>query len=209
MARAVLFCVLALIALTSADTLEGCKPECRWQCSDPTCPAQCHPVCERPRCQMQCEETPCAKCTVHCEKPQCTVRCPADMCEKDNCPQCETVCSPAVCHTTCVAPDPVCTPMCEETKCDWKCKKPINCERPKCELQCEKPKCATKDEDLGSRSSSGCCNCNEQTLGAAMRLANANSKSHNWGEQPSMLEILAESKFQANKGEEACCPCSG
>merc|ERR1719146_373735 len=52
------------------------------------------------------------------------------MCEKEGCPKCETVCSPAKCHTKCVAPEPKCNPVCEETKCDWKCKKPTTCPKP-------------------------------------------------------------------------------
>jgi len=132
------FLALMVVAVTANEFMaeveseadkKQCHPECRWQCDDPVCPAKCHPVCERPKCQIQCEETACARCKVHCDKPKCNVRCPKDMCEKKDCPKCETVCSPANCRTSCVAPEPVCTPMCEETKCDWKCKKRRTCAR--------------------------------------------------------------------------------
>lgn len=89
---------------------------------------------------------PCAKCIVKCEEPQCSIRCPKDMCLKENCPKCEIVCSPADCHTTCVAPTAECAPMCEEPECNWSCAKPTVCPRPKCELMCEKPACDYADE---------------------------------------------------------------
>merc|ERR1719198_2939911 len=109
--KVVLLALLAFASATSMNsTLEAqCHPECKWQCDDPSCPAVCHPVCERPKCEISCEETPCAKCTIHCERPVCSVRCPKDMREKEGCPKCETVCSPAKCHTKCVAKRPSAT----------------------------------------------------------------------------------------------------
>jgi len=49
--------------------------------------------------------------------------------------------------------------MCEETKCDWKCKKPTLCPRPKCELVCEKPACAAKKPQKQNFTQHGCCHC--------------------------------------------------
>jgi len=203
-----------LVAVISRASAEGagvppCHPECRWQCDDPVCPAQCHPVCARPKCQMQCEELEAAKCTVECERPQCSVRCPKDMCEKNDCPQCETVCSPAQCRTTCVAPKPRCLPLCEETKCDWKCKKPTLCPKPKCELLCEKPACEAQDPVAPQQGGSGhCCQCNEQNLQAAIELADKKtSKTTEEDMHPSFMEIMHTTKFKKAEGEEMCCPC--
>mmetsp|Transcript_24654 Transcript_24654/g.43825 ORF Transcript_24654/g.43825 Transcript_24654/m.43825 type:complete len:204 (+) Transcript_24654:39-650(+) len=193
---------LALIALASATTTNStagaeCHPECKWQCDDPACPAVCHPVCERPKCEISCEETPCAKCTIHCERPICSVRCPKDMCEMEGCPKCETVCSPAKCHTKCVAPEPKCNPVCEETKCDWKCKKPTTCPKPKCELQCEKPECATTPK---------CCECTAAG-NAAAAFAKAGSSAPEDSVIPSFLEVMDTLRHSRQQGEKMCCPC--
>jgi len=103
--------------------------------------------------------------------------------------------------------------MCEETRCDWKCKKPTLCPKPKCELQCERPAC----QDVSSYSSSvprtnnnigGCCHCNEITLGYGMRLAEKNPASHTFGDQPTLIELVNENKHKKNQGEETCCPCT-
>jgi hypothetical protein len=205
--------MLATVVLAESSFLEvekDCHPQCRWQCDDPVCPAKCHPVCERPKCQIQCEETACAKCKVHCDKPQCNVRCPKDMCEKKDCPKCETVCSPANCRTSCVAPEPVCTPMCEETKCDWKCKKPTTCPKPKCELQCDKPACAAKPP-APRRVKRTCCSCSAKNVKHSMLQA-----SERLGERyaevshalPSFIEVMHAMKHMSNMGAEGCCECA-
>jgi len=203
--------VVALFAFASAQDVQptvpapaDCHPTCRWSCDDPICPAQCHPVCERPKCQVHCEETPCAQCKVQCDKPQCNVRCPKDLCEKADCPKCETVCAPAVCRTSCVAPNAVCTPMCEETKCDWKCKKPTLCPRPKCELVCEQSSCPSVPRAPLNTTMPGCCACNQVNLQAA--LLQAGEVSHP-NVAPTFLELTHEVKFQAQNGQQACCPC--
>ncbi len=124
-----IFLLLFVITITSA-----CHPECHYQCDDPVCFAICEPVCEDPVCQYQCENN--ATCT---GTPHCSVRCPEDMCESDQCPACETVCSPAAIGTDCF--ENVCSPLCEETTCSWKCRLPSNCPQPICELACDAPAC--------------------------------------------------------------------
>jgi len=200
--------VLVYLALSLAAT---CHPECRWQCDDPVCPAQCHPICDRPKCQVQCEEPPCASCTVHCERPECSVRCPKDMCEKESCPQCETVCAPAACHTQCISPAPVCSPMCEEVNCNWKCAKPTLCPKPKCELACEKPACEDQEGDgteppLGG-SAGPCCPCAAEFLQLAYNNA-VNGALIEKDMIPSLVEVQHTMKFaEQESGKEACCPC--
>jgi len=196
---------LVLLCVTAAMALEmkaKCHPECRWQCDDPVCPAQCHPVCARPKCEMQCQETACAQCTVHCEQPECSVRCPKDMCEKDECPKCETVCAPAECRPTCIAPEANCAPLCVETQCNWSCAKPTTCPRPKCELQCEKPKCDIADEQ------GACCPCTGANLALAMQSAGSLSEvsAHM---QPSLMEVTHHLHFKEQLGQApVCCPCA-
>jgi hypothetical protein len=199
----VLLALIAAFAFVAATEVEGdCHPECRWQCDDPVCPAQCHPICERPKCQVHCEETPCAACKIHCDKPQCNVRCPKDMCEKTDCPKCETVCAPAKCRTACTAPNAVCTPMCEETKCEWKCKKPTLCPRPKCELVCEKPACAAQ-KPAKQNVTRTCCQCTQQNVQASLLQAGEAA-----GEAPSFLELVHTFKFQEQQGQSPCCACA-
>jgi hypothetical protein len=211
--KALLFVALALcIVLVAADSTEvekkkkDCHPQCRWQCDDPTCPAKCHPVCERPKCQIQCEETACARCKVHCDKPKCNVRCPKKMCETKSCPKCETVCSPANCRTSCIAPEPVCTPMCEETKCDWKCKKPNMCPRPKCELQCDKPACEAKPPKKLKRR--GCCKCSEKNIRKSIKSANKSLIENDSSALPSFLEVYHTIKHKEQEGVDQCCECA-
>jgi len=190
-----------------AEAEGDCHPECRWQCDDPVCPAVCHPVCERPKCQIHCEETECAKCKIHCDKPQCNVRCPKDLCEKKDCPKCETVCSPANCRTQCEAPNAVCTPMCEDTKCDWKCKKPTLCPRPKCELVCEKPACAyVKPAPVNHTRS--CCHCSAANVKASMIQAHETTTIHE-DVTPTFLEVMHTMKHTAQEtGAPSCCACA-
>merc|ERR1712167_496139 len=133
---------------------------------------------------------------IHCERPVCSVRCPKDMCEKEGCPKCETVCSPAKCHTKCVAPEPKCNPVCEETKCDWKCKKPTTCPKPKCELQCEKPQCETTPK---------CCECT-QAAGAAAAAASASSFLETASDSlPTFLELMDNLRHQDKQGSSLRC----
>jgi hypothetical protein len=208
---------LALLSVVVATGTE-CHPECRWQCDDPVCPAKCHPVCERPKCQVQCEETECAKCKVNCDKPKCNVRCPKDMCEKDTCPKCETVCAPAVCHTSCVAPEPKCTPMCEETKCDWKCAKPTLCPKPKCELVCDAPKCASAlptqiPTDINPLTGLpygypvGQCGCQANNVLASIAQASSNVTLVP-ASLPSFVEVMHSIKHAQQEGATPICACA-
>jgi len=119
------------------------------------------------------------------------------MCEKDSCPKCETVCAPAQCHTTCIAPKAQCAPLCEETSCSWSCAKPTTCPRPKCELQCSKPACDVKDKQR-------CCKCDGKGSRFAQEHAEGNVEADM---QPSFAEIVANFQHQAQNGVEECCPC--
>jgi len=119
---------IILLCLTIAFAFAA-NPECRWACDDPVCPAHCVPVCAAPRCQIQCDPGHSCPFSV----PSCTTRCPLDQSPADNCPQCETVCSPVNC--------PGCHPLCEATVCNWHCTKPAMCVQPRCELVCERPAC--------------------------------------------------------------------
>jgi len=187
--------LLAVVASAAATECSG-RPNCRWQCDDPQCPAICHPVCERPKCEMKCEEVSCAKCTVHCQRPQCTIRCPKEQCEKEGCPKCETVCAPAQCHTTCTAPEPKCSPVCEELACTNKCAKPTNCAKPKCELQCEAPACQEYQ-------ATSCCACNVAGTQAAIAAAPAQVAA-----KPSFLEVFHTFQHREQvTGQAECCPC--
>jgi len=92
--------------------------------------------------------------------------------------------------------------MCEETKCDWKCKKPTLCPKPKCELVCEKVACAEQEPQ--------CCPCTAETIGIAV--ANANAAAAALGstvaKAPSFLEISHSMKFKEQAGQPLCCPCA-
>jgi len=160
--------VCCILCLAAGDV---CKPECRWQCDDPSCPALCHPVCNPPECEVECIEGPCAECEIQCEPPDCGMRCPADACEKQDCPiKCETICSKPKCEAACKPPIPDCRPVCAQTMCKVECIRPDSCPRPTCELVCEKSNCTVgqalweADEDDNPH----CCPCNEINIISAM-----------------------------------------
>lgn len=68
----------------------------------------------------------------------CEVQCPEDVCEKEDCPQCETVCKPPQCGVTVPSiPSAKCEVKCEDVECEWSCHKPSDCPRPDCKLKCE------------------------------------------------------------------------
>ena len=190
--------LLALFAVALAQTtVPGCHPVCSWNCDNPQCPAVCHPICERPKCEMKCNELANAKCTTQCGVPQCEVRCPKDMCEGQTCPKCEIVCRPAECRSVCIPPDPVCTPMCEEAKCEWKCSRPVTCPRPKCELVCQASACQETPPT--------CCACtNNQAAQLAVAAANT-APVPKTATTPSFLEVMDEARF-GNENTQ-CCPC--
>jgi hypothetical protein len=100
----------------------SCHPECSWLCDDPICLAECMIVAEPPQCT--------------CENPLiipvCSVECPPSQCELDQCPVCQTSCTP---NTSCGQI------QCQQTLTSWACRKPSSCPQPRCELMCEKPAC--------------------------------------------------------------------
>jgi hypothetical protein len=92
--------------------------------------------------------------------------------------------------------------MCEETKCDWKCKKPTICPRPKCELVCEKPACEAQKRIVAPQNNT-CCACSQQNVKASMIQA-----GEAVGEPMSFLEVMHSMKHQAQEsGQPACCGC--
>jgi hypothetical protein len=104
--------------------------------------------------------------------------------------------------------------MCEATKCDWKCKKPVTCPKPKCELVCERPKCAAKKRAAGPsfiemENKATCCPCSVQSnVAAAMQQASKNSDIEE-EMMPSFMEVVHSMKFkEAQNPESQCCPCS-
>lgn len=136
--------MLVFVALLAASAL-ACHPECRWQCDDPVCAAECSPVCREPVCEVVCDDG------ASCGAPKCSVRCgggDAEQCEADSCPNCETVCDPP----RCPASAGECSILCEPPVCEWQCRKPRNCPRPRCELQCEAPACQSTSVPASARS---------------------------------------------------------
>jgi len=171
--RAVVVC--SIICLVAGDV---CKPECRWQCDDPSCPALCHPVCNPPECEVECIEGPCAECEIQCEPPDCGMRCPADACEKQDCPiKCETICSKPKCVAACKPPIPECRPVCAQTMCKVECIRPESCPRPKCELVCEKSNCTVGQASWDEVNDDHCCPCNEVNILSAMLDADEHHQS--------------------------------
>jgi hypothetical protein len=91
--------------------------------------------------------------------------------------------------------------MCEDTKCEWKCKKPTLCPRPKCELVCEKPACAYQKPNATVTRT--CCSCTQQNVQATLlQVGEAPA------EQPSFLELVHTFKFQEQQGQQPCCACA-
>jgi hypothetical protein len=111
--------------------------------------------------------------------------------------------------------------MCEETKCDWKCKKPTLCPRPKCELVCEKPACEFKKPEpvanvlaamvRNGTLASSCCACNQANIAMSMLLANKAMVEEGSSAQPevmpSLLELSHTFKHQTQEGQQPCCAC--
>jgi hypothetical protein len=95
--------------------------------------------------------------------------------------------------------------MCEETKCDWKCKKPALCPRPKCELVCDKPACAAAKPVKTTPPANPCCQCNQQNVKASMIQA---GEAVSEDMTPSFLEVMHHMKHVAQvTGQPACCGC--
>jgi hypothetical protein len=97
--------------------------------------------------------------------------------------------------------------MCEETKCDWKCKKPTLCPRPKCELVCEQPKCAYLPPVPTPVLNNTCCQCTQVNIAASMLQANEHATELG-GETMSFIELTHHFKHQAQVGQAPCCACS-
>jgi hypothetical protein len=100
--------------------------------------------------------------------------------------------------------------MCEETKCDWKCKKPTLCPRPKCELVCEKPACEYVKPNRTNTfnfTRAGCCMCNAANINASMIQAHESAVQLE-GEPMSFIELVAHFKHERQEGGENCCACS-
>jgi hypothetical protein len=94
--------------------------------------------------------------------------------------------------------------MCEETKCDWKCKKPTLCPRPKCELVCEKPACAYVKPAKPNTTNTNCCACSAANVKASMIQA-----GEAVGEAMSFLEVMHHMKHQTQEsGSPSCCLCA-
>lgn len=94
--------------------------------------------------------------------------------------------------------------MCEETKCDWKCKKPARCQRPKCELVCEKPACAAK-KIKKAKKQHNCCQCSATNIKASMIQA---GEAVSEEMTPSFIEVMHHMKHVSQiTGEPACCGC--
>jgi len=98
--------------------------------------------------------------------------------------------------------------MCEETKCEWKCKKPTLCPRPKCELVCEKPACEYVKPPKQNITRSGCCQCNLANINASMIQAHEAVSGDMQGEPMSFLELVAHFKHERQEGGENCCACA-
>jgi hypothetical protein len=99
--------------------------------------------------------------------------------------------------------------MCEATKCDWKCKKPITCPKPKCELVCERPACDTRARKAGTKP--GCCSCADPAnLAATIRSANAllEQSSETSEMMPSFMEVMHSVKAKTQEGKGFCCKCA-
>jgi len=128
-----------ILTLLFASAL-GCHPECRYQCSDPVCPAKCQAVIEPPQCQAQCSN--------NVYTPSCYFSCHAELsgnqCEADQCPLVTILCSPLTCYN--VPVNTTCQILCEEPVANWKCTKPtvIECPEPECQLFCELPACESQ-----------------------------------------------------------------
>jgi hypothetical protein len=96
--------------------------------------------------------------------------------------------------------------MCEETKCDWKCKKPTLCPRPKCELVCEKPACAYVKPAKPTPANNTCCACSAANVKASMIQAGEDIHPD---VTPSFLEVMHTMKHSAQEsGAPACCGCA-
>lgn len=119
-------------------------PECHYECDDPVFAAECIPLCMPTVCEAQCEcgGPP----TLNCDPLQCIVRCPPDQAETDQCPQCETVCKPLHCYPYHFP----CSPLCQETQCNWLCKKPRIRPQLHCQAQCEMPACSAVKRTIES-----------------------------------------------------------
>ena len=128
--------MLAVLLLLCVSASFACHPECTDSCNvNHTVAARCSPICAEPNCNYNCT-IPNFNCETYV--PECEVRCPPDQCESDNCPACETVCTPAtVCETH------NCTLLCEATNCAWSCTTPAVELADGCVWNCENVTCSS------------------------------------------------------------------
>jgi len=127
-------------ALQSTYQVPHCTPQCKWQCETPKCNEVCTPLCQSPVCQTRCSGYDLSGCKIQCNKPQCAVICPEHSCPAGGCPMCTTKCSEPMCSLKCPSRQP-CRNLCENPRCDWQCKAPTDCPKPKCHMVCETPGC--------------------------------------------------------------------
>jgi hypothetical protein len=118
----------------------ACHPECVTVCDSPVKAAVCEHLCKTPVCTTQCDGSE----PFECDAPRCEVRCPLGMCESDSCPQCEVICE----KPSCFPWGRNCSILCEETQCNWHCRKPDDKPNVTCEWQCEEPACAAQPQDI-------------------------------------------------------------
>jgi hypothetical protein len=98
--------------------------------------------------------------------------------------------------------------MCEEVKCDWKCKKPTLCPKPKCMLQCEKAACEAQDDEPTPQPRP-CCPCSNEIY-LQLAVDDANTKPLGTLEKdmiPSLVEMQHTMKLHEQEGQQTCCPC--
>lgn len=123
------YLVLLLLLINSVISQ---STSCQWICNDPVCFSECIEVCEPPICSISClPDEPGV-----CNPVECNIQCPTDQ-NIDNCPSCETLCSPIRCAPI----DRQCQIECEAVVCSWQCFLPTTCPYPICELNCEAPAC--------------------------------------------------------------------
>lgn len=99
----------------------------------------CEPECESPVCQTRCSGYDLSACHMECDKPHCSVLCPQHLCPMQHCPACSTQCSEPMCQLICPYRQP-CRNLCENPRCNWKCRAPLDCPKPKCQMVCEMPR---------------------------------------------------------------------
>lgn len=137
----------AIAASNQSDPseLEGCVPQCSWQCESPKCDQVCEPECQPARCETRCQAADTSSCKMKCDVPQCAVVCPQRECAAKTgaCDSCRTQCSEPMCMLSCPGVQP-CTNVCEQPICDWRCREPTVCAKPLCRMVCDAPRSCSR-----------------------------------------------------------------